>query len=182
MKTLFIIYACFFTKISLAQQHVLNAKDSLYINDATNSTTLILNFNSKEFIRILDGFELKENNVIPKSIKINSVRRLNDTLKLKKLGIENFEKPYMLLSSFALNTRRFIYTKANIDYQLQEINLTVILNNELITFAKYSLLDNLDTSLIKTVKYVRPDPMFFKYNIEMPLGIIQVTAYKKGNE
>ncbi len=164
MKTLFIMLFCFLAELCGAQKQLLKEK--------RNSQTLTLNINSKNFIRVLDGFELKENNLVPKIIKINSVRRISDTIKLKHLGIENFNHPYMFLSSFASDIRRYIYAKANIDYELQEANLPIILNKKLITFDKYSLLDKLDTSQILTAKYVRLNKMG---SHKMPLGAVKVT-------
>lgn len=163
---------CFSTKICGAQQPILKEKDSLPFYNLGSSQILSLNINSKNFIRILDGFELKANNPVSKIIKINSVRRISDTLKLKNLGIKSFNRPYMFLSSFASDTRRYIYSKAKIDYELQEINLPIILNKKLITFDKYSLLDKLDTSRILTAKYVRLNKIG---SYEMPLGVVEVT-------
>lgn len=176
MKILLIICTCFFIKICYGQRYKFRQNDSSHIYEATNATVLSLNINSKGFTRILDGFRLKENKIIPKNIRINTVRRLSDTFKLKNIGIKDFKKPYMFLSSFASDTRRFVYSKADIDYKLQEINLPIILNNKLITFSKYSLIDNLDTNQISTVKYIKPDKIFLKNYFEMPLGIIQVTT------
>jgi hypothetical protein len=164
MKTLFIMFFCFSTKICGAQEPLLKEKG--------NSQSLTLNINSKNFIRVLDGFELKANNPVPKIIKINSVRRTSDTLKLQHLGIKDVNNLYMFLSSFASDTRRYIYAKAKIDYELQEVNLPIILNNKIITFDKYSLLDKLDTSQILTAKYVRVNKMG---SYETPLGVIVVT-------
>ena len=178
MKGLLIICLCFFTKICLAQQPVLREKDSLIFNNLGNSKTLTINIHSKEFIRILDGFKLDKNFAIPKNFKINSVWRLSDTLKLKKLGIENFTKPYTLLSSFASDTRRFIYKKANISFQFRELNLPIFLNNKLITFDKYSLLDNLDTTFITSAKYIKPESKFLRNN-KMPFGFIKVITTKE---
>ncbi|MDQ2720615.1 MAG: hypothetical protein M3Z26_12765 [Bacteroidota bacterium] len=174
MKVLLIIWVCFFTKICIAQQPLSSEKDNLIFNNLGNSKTLTLNINSKEFIRILDGFELRTKNPVPKNIKINSVRRVSDTLKLKDLKIGNFNKPYMFLSSFASDTRSYIYAKAKIDYELQNINLPIVLNKKLITFDKYTLVDNLDTSRILTAKHIK-QPSRVKYKSEMPLGMIEVT-------
>ncbi|HET7118448.1 MAG TPA: hypothetical protein VFI29_18270 [Hanamia sp.] len=177
MKTLFIICTCFLSLTGLGQQNGLNGNDNQHIY-ATNAKILTLNTNSKDFIRILDGLELDKNFSIPKNFKINSVWRLSDTLKLKKLGIENFKEPYMLLSSFASDTRRFIYKKANIRYQFKELNLPIFLNNELITFDKYSLLNNCDTTLITSARYIKPESKFSRNN-KMPFGFIRVIAAKE---
>lgn len=130
---------------------------------------------------MLDGFRVEEDKELPKNIRINTRRGLGDTLKLKRLGITDFKKPYMFLSSFASSTRRLIYSKANLDYELQEINLPIIFNNELITFNKYSLIDNLDTSRISTVKYIKPGSKVTKQSVGMPLGMIQVIADAEDN-
>ena len=177
MKPLFIICTCFLSITSFGQQNDLNQNDNEHIY-ATNSKILTINIHSKDFIRILDGFELDENFAIPKSFKINSIWRLSDTLKLKKLGIENFTKPYMLLSSFASDTRRFIYKKANIGFQFKELNLPIFLNNKLITFDKYSSLDNLDTTFITSARYFKSESKFLKNN-KMPFGFIKVVIAKE---
>ena len=177
MKVLFIICTCFLSITSFGQENGLNEIDSQHIY-ATNSKILTLNIHSKEFIKILDGFELDENFVIPKNFKINSVWRLSDTLKLKKLGIENFKKPYMLLSSFASDARRFIYKKANISFQFKELNLPIFLNNKLITFDKYSLLDNLDTTVITSARYFKPESKSLTSS-KMPFGFIKVITAKE---
>lgn len=173
MKFVFFIGICFLPILSFAQQNGQNRLDRNI--DATISKTLTLNIQSKEFVRIVDGIKLNQDFVIPKSFKINSIWRLSDSVKLKKLGIENFEKPYMLLSSFASDTRRFIYKIAHIRYQFQELNLPIFLNNQLITFDKYSLLNNLDTTLITTAKYIKPTSKVIDFK-NMPFGFIKVTA------
>lgn len=177
MKTLFIILTCFFSLASLGQKNDFNENDNEHIY-ATNSKILTLDIHSDKFIRILDGFELDEKFAIPQNFKINSVWRLSDTLKLRKLGIENFKKPYMLLSSFASDTRRFIYKKANISFQFKELNLPIFLNNKLITFDKYSFLDNLDTAFITSVTYIKSGSKFLG-NDKMPFGFIRAITAKK---
>jgi hypothetical protein len=177
MKIVLIICICFLPTTSFEQKNAFNQNDNMHIY-ATNSKILHLDIHSKEFIKILDGFKLDKNFVIPKNLKINSIWRLSDTFKLKKLGIENFEKPYILLSSFALDTRRFIYKKANIGFEYKELNLPIFLNDKLITFDKYSLLDNLDTTSIISARYFKPQSKFLKNN-KMPFGFIKVVTAKK---
>jgi hypothetical protein len=175
MKILFIFSACFFITTCFGQQQIPKDNHSSRIYLSTNGATLTRKINQKDFITIVDGIRV-EDKEFPKKIKINSSRSLGDTLKLKRLGITYFEKPYMFLSSFASDVRQLIYSKANINYELQEINLPIILNDDLITFSKYSLVDNLDTSQISTVRYIKPGSKFSTQNLKMPLGVIQVTA------
>jgi hypothetical protein len=117
---------------------------------------------------------LSKDNLAPKNIEINSIRRTNDTLKLRQLGIVNYEKPYMILSSFPTGIRQYIYSRANISYELKEINLPIIINNKIITFNKYEELNKLDTNRIVSVKYHKYVSESFKTNMKMPFGVISV--------
>jgi hypothetical protein len=172
MRLQLIILICLYVNICFSQQS--KQLDSSLKYDS-NPNIITINFNSNKFIRIFDGFELPEDSLVPKNIEINSIRRTNDTLKLKQLGIKNYEKPYMILCSFPTSVRQFIYSRANISYELKEINLPIIINNKIITFNKYQELNKLDTNRIVSVKYYKSVPEYFKINMGMPFGVISVT-------
>ena len=135
-----------------------------------------VDINSKEFYRLFDGFLLKDDSLVSRDAHINNIRRLSDHEKLKKMGLQDFSKPYMFLSTSASPIREFIYDKADINPSFQDINLPIILNKEVITYYKYGLLDRIDTSTISAVRYLKPDGSFLAMYPDMPLGAIAVAT------
>jgi hypothetical protein len=147
---------------------------SFHITAVSFGQHIEININSKEFYRLFDGFLLKDDSLISRDVHINDIRRLSDHEKLKKMGLQDFSKPYMFLSTSASPIRELIYEKAAINSSFQEINLPIILNKEVITYYKYGLLDRIDTSTISAVKYLKPDGSFLAKHPDMPLGAIAV--------
>lgn len=130
------------------------------------------NANSPYFIRILDGLQLKKNDTIPANINVSFLERLSDSVAFRKLGLPASGKPYMIFNTHVTTLRQYIYSKAGIGQRVR--NLPVILNDTLITPEQYSQLDNLDSSRILTVQFLKVVPDRYSRQFQMPLGAIKV--------
>lgn len=150
----------FFSKVN-GQQHPTNS----YLN---------IDLKSNLYIRIFDGFQLKDNELPPKFI-INKVITTKDSSRLKELGINIVPKPYMIISSNVTDVRQIIYTKAKVNNHYEDLNLPIILNGELITFEKYDKLEKIDTSKISNVALLKTAPKSIKNTEMLPFGAISVT-------
>jgi hypothetical protein len=177
MKSLIIsICSCFFVFTAFCQKQQPSVIDSSSV--AEGHRIISINENSKSFIRVLDGLLMPENSSVPKNIPINSIQRLSNETELNKMGLTYDGKPYMFLCSYPTSIRQYIYANANINYQLKEVNLPIILNNILITEDKYAMVENIDTSRIVSIKYIKPEKLQSRYKIAI-LGAVEVKL-KKG--
>ena len=133
-----------------------------------------LNLKSSLYVRIFDGFQLKDNE-LPTKFIISKVLTTKDSIRLKRMGINIAQKPYMILSSNVSDVRQFIYTQAKVNTYYEGFNLPIILNGELITFGKYNKLEKIDTNKISRVIWLKVAPKYLKNSELLPFGAILVT-------
>ncbi len=139
------------------------------------SKTVSIDYNSDSFIRIFDGIQLSQKDIRGgiNGIPINSVKRTNDTTLLKSLGIKDFSKPYMFLSSGYNDFRDFVYSKLDIDQQLKELNLPLIINGKLILLNDYNKLNRIDKNRITKIKF---DKNVHLQSFTLPMGAIIINT------
>ncbi len=141
------------------------------------SGMVMVDVNSTSFIRILDGLILKDSFKIPRSLSIQNIIRLSDTAKLKQMGLNDFQKPYMIFDTRRkAKARWFIYNKVKSHLLKSGRNLPIILNNHLITPDHYSILSQLDIDAIRKISYLRVVPGRFSKKYGMPWGAIKVST------
>lgn len=134
-----------------------------------------INYNSDEFIRVFDGIQLSLKDTFSgmNNFSINGIKRTNDTSLLQSLGIKDFTKPYMFLSSGQNDFRDFIYSKVDIDEQLKELNLPLIINGNLIQLNDYDKLNNIDKNSITKIKF---DKTVHLKPFILPMGAILINT------
>lgn len=138
----------------------------------SHSQSSVLDLSSNNYTRVFDGFRIK-NGELPKNIATDKIIETGDTIRLKNLGIVNIHKRYMFLNSEVTDLRLFIYKKAKLSNDYSGVNLPLVINKQLITFDKYSILDKIDTNRIAKVMFVKDTPL--KMYADVPLGVIMVT-------
>jgi hypothetical protein len=136
--------------------------------------TDVLNLNSPDFIRIVDGLEVSQPSRISDGLDIHTTRLLSDSVKLAKMGLPYEGRPYVICTSEVTNLRQYIYDKARIGLNLRGMNIPIILNNTLITPDKYSLLGRVAKKDITDVKVLKQVPPGYTTRYTMPWGAIVV--------
>jgi len=144
------------------------------------ATTDVLNLNSPEFVRIVDGLEVSQQSKIF-GLDIHTTRLLSDSVKLAKMGLPYEGRPYVICTSEVTNLRQYIYDKAGIGLNLRGMNIPIILNNTLITPDKYSLLGQVAKKDITDVKVLKQVPAGYTTQYAMPWGAIAVKTRADGS-
>lgn len=143
-------------------------------NQIKKEYNLNLNFNDNTYVRILDGILLKENELVPSNLKFDKIIITKDSIRLKGIGIKYTGKSYMVLNSDLTPLRQYIYNKAKVSIEFKEINLPIIINGELITPAKYDVLEKTPKNLISKAYYLKTLPKGLKSQVKLPLGAVFV--------
>ncbi|MBK6380601.1 MAG: hypothetical protein IPF72_13180 [Chitinophagaceae bacterium] len=80
----------FLTVPAFSQKIKFNTNDSLAVfdsNDIIRKRDDSVNY--KGYIRVFDGLVVEQIKAVPQEIKVTSILRLNDTIKLRKLGVKH---------------------------------------------------------------------------------------------
>jgi hypothetical protein len=143
--------------------------------------TDVLNLNSPDFIRIVDGLEVSQPSRISDRLDIRTTRLLSDSVKFAKMEVPYEGRPYIICTSEVTNLRQYIYDKAGIGLNLRGMNIPIILNNKLITPDRYSLLGQVSKKDITDVKVLKQVPPVYTTRYTMPWGAIVVKTSAGGS-
>lgn len=129
------------------------------------SETFVLDYNSKQFIRILDGLKLDSVDSVGRSQGIGQVFRSSDNVFLNEIGLAYEGKPYMIMNSVSEHYNEVV-KPGLVDSVFQKFHVPFVFRGRLVDYAFVAK----NKRLIKQSKYVRDK--YFRGK-ETPFGYIE---------
>lgn len=164
-----------FVSVCYPQQQEGDSPSFYKIPATVNKVEVFDNIHDRSIVRVLDGLQLNDSGDMLKEIKIITIRRLNDPVKLQRIGIKEGDRMHIFYSSRVTEFHKDVYSLANLPSELRDVNIPLVINNELITPEKYHFVEKLNVNQITEIEFVKPgEASLIKYGNAV-MGAIKIS-------